>query len=229
MPRSCTASASAAWSTTSPRAVLTKYDPGLSLSRTAASTRPRVSGVSARCTLSTSLRAATSSGDCSDVTSRSAACRARRRRRRRDAKRAAPDDDRHAERVRALRHLLADVAEPEQAERAAVQPARLRVLLLVPPARRAARRRCRECADRAPGSAQTPARRRRSAFLPGQFDDVDAAPRRGGDVDRVDAGAGADDQRQRARRRASARSPASSARPARRRRVARSPRPARRP
>ena len=45
---------------------------------------------------------------------------------------AAPDDDRHAERVRALRHLLADVAVAEQAERAAEQAARLRVLLLVP-------------------------------------------------------------------------------------------------
>ena len=44
----------------------------------------------------------------------------------------APDDHRHSERVSAPRDLLADVAVAEQADRAAVQPARLRVLLLVP-------------------------------------------------------------------------------------------------
>src|SRR5262245_46900957 len=45
---------------------------------------------------------------------------------------AAPDDDRHAERVRTLRHLLPDVPVTEQPDRAPEQPARLRELLLVP-------------------------------------------------------------------------------------------------
>ena len=40
-----------------------KYDPGFSASSTEAFTNPRVSALSARCTLRTSHRAATSAGD----------------------------------------------------------------------------------------------------------------------------------------------------------------------
>ena len=47
----------------------------------------------------------------------------------------APDQDRHAERARAARHFLPDVAEADQPQRAAEQPLRLGKLLLVPLAR----------------------------------------------------------------------------------------------
>ena len=45
MPRSRTACSSAAWSTTSPRAVLMKYEPGFSRSSTDAFTSPLRVGV----------------------------------------------------------------------------------------------------------------------------------------------------------------------------------------
>ena len=101
-------------------------------SRIAAPTKFRVSGVSARCRLSTSLCAGH-------------LLRRRQHRRRRDRAATPPAPPRRRARsagsrrppcmpnaVGAARHLLADAAEAEQAERAAVQPARLRVLLLVP-------------------------------------------------------------------------------------------------
>src|SRR5207237_8112648 len=44
----------------------------------------------------------------------------------------APHDDRHAERMRALRHFLADVPVAEQAEGSAEQAFGSRILLLVP-------------------------------------------------------------------------------------------------
>ena len=118
----------------------------------------------------------------------------------------APDDDRHAEGVGAPRHLLADVAVAEQAERAAVETARFRVLLLVPACRRADPRRCRARADRARAQREGELRDR-DRVLARAVRDVDPAPGRGRDVDRVVAGAGADDERRASRLRASRRSP----------------------
>ena len=99
----------------------------------------------------------------------------------------------HAERLRAARELLGDVAEPEQPERRAVDAARLRVLLLVPTAGAQVGDVVRDPPveredqpERELGHGDgVPARAVR---------DVDAADRRGGDVDRVVAGARPDDE-----------------------------------
>ena len=107
----------------------------------------------------------------------------------------APDGDVHAKRLGATRHLLADVAEAEQAERAAVQAARLRVLLLVPVAGAQIRDVVGDAAvereDEAEGELGHGHR-----VLAGAVGHVDAA--RGGrrHVDVVVAGAGAHDERE---------------------------------
>ena len=62
MPRVLIASARAPWSTMSPRDVFTKIAPFLIAPKNFASTSPRVSGVDARWTLTTSLVAASSAG-----------------------------------------------------------------------------------------------------------------------------------------------------------------------
>ena len=159
------------------------------------STRPtklRVSGVSARCTLSTSLCAATASGDGTTVTSRSRGSAATGRRAVAPEP-PAPHHRRHPERRRAARHLLPDAAKAKQPERAAIQAARLRVLLLVP----------------APGAqvgdvVRNPAVEREDqskrklgdgdAVPAGAVRHVDAAPRGASDVNRVDARAGPHDE-----------------------------------
>ena len=104
-----------------------------------------------------------------------------------------PDDEVAAERLRAARQLLGDGAEPEQPERRAVHAARLRVLLLVPAAGPQVRDVVRDPAVEGEDQAErelghgdrVPARAVR---------DVDAAGRRGGDVDRVVPGARPDDE-----------------------------------
>ena len=109
---------------------------------------------------------------------------------------AAPHDDRHAEGVRAPRHFLADVAVAEQPDRPAVEAARLRVFLLVPGAGA-------QVGDVVGHAAIEREHQRegelgdRDRILAGAVRDVDAALRRGGDVDRVVAGAGAHHERER--------------------------------
>ena len=111
---------------------------------------------------------------------------------------AAPDQHRHAERTRALGDFAADVAEAKQAERLAHQALRLRVFLLVP--RPGAQ--LSDVVGDASIEREDQSHRQlgdRDRILAGAIRHVDAALRRGGHVDGVDAGAGADDQRQRAR------------------------------
>ena len=113
-------------------------------------------------------------------------------------KRRLQTSDRHAERARAPRDFLADVAEAEQAERLAQQAARLRELLLVP----RARAQLGDVVGDAPVERQDQPQRQLGdgdRVLARAVRHVDAAPRRAGHVDGVDAGAGAHDQRQRAR------------------------------
>ena len=110
----------------------------------------------------------------------------------------APDDDRHSERVRALRHLLADGAVAVLPERPPVEAARLRELFLVPHARaqfgdvvgdppvEREHQRARQLGHR----NRVLARARRH---------VDAARRRRRQIDRVIARARANDERQHAR------------------------------
>jgi hypothetical protein len=108
---------------------------------------------------------------------------------------AAPGDDRHAERGRAPGHLLPDMAEAEQAEGAAVQPARLGVLLLVPLP-------LAQFDDVVGDAAIDRQYQRHRQFRDGDrilaraVRHVDAAPRSRRDIDRVDAGARANDERQ---------------------------------
>ena len=125
-------------------------------------TSPLVSALSARWTLSTSLRSASSAGDAASCIGIgwSATVSFPVANRRLQTTIGMPNA------WRAPRHLLADAAVAEQAERPAEQAARLRILLLVPPCRRAARRRCRRRADRARASARMRARRRRSRSCP---------------------------------------------------------------
>ena len=109
----------------------------------------------------------------------------------------APDGEVHPERLRAARHLLADAAEAEQAERAAVQALSLGELLLVPPPRP----QLGHVVGDAPVEGQDEPEgelRHGDRVLAGAVGDVDAAPRRALDVDGVVAGAGAHDERQRA-------------------------------
>ena len=113
-----------------------------------------------------------------------------------ESKMPAPDHEVHPEGPRAQGHLVADAAEAQQAERPAVQPGRLRVLLLVPSAGAqvghvVGMRRSSDSIRPNASSATA------MAFLPGTVRHVDAACGRGGDVDRVVAGARADDQRER--------------------------------
>src|SRR3954468_1349895 len=110
---------------------------------------------------------------------------------------AAPDDGRHAEGVGAPGHLLPEVAGAEQPEEASVEPARFRILLLVP-------RAGPQIGD-VVGHAAIERQQQRErelgdgdGVLAGAVRHVDAALRCRGDVDRVVAGAGADHQRQRA-------------------------------
>ena len=106
-----------------------------------------------------------------------------------------PDDEVAAERLGAARHLLGDVAEPEQPERRAVQAARLRVLLLVPAAGPQVRDVVRDPAVEREDQAERELGDG-DRVLARAVRDVDAARRRGGDVDRVVAGAGTDDERE---------------------------------
>ena len=104
-----------------------------------------------------------------------------------------PDDEVAAERLGAARQLLGDVAEPEQPERRAVQAARLRVLLLVP----AAGPQVGDVVRDPPVEREDQAERElgHGDRVPARaVRDVDAADRRGGDVDRVVAGARPDDE-----------------------------------
>ena len=179
------------------------------------STSPLVSGPSARCTLRMSARAATSPGvGASSIdTCRSAASTPSSRAsssvngRRSPGEAPAPEHDVQAESGGAANHLLADAADAEQPQRLAEQAP--------------APSNTPSCStSRARSSATLSGTRRSSArisakassataiaFLPGTIRDVDATLRRRGDVDGVVARAGAHDQRQTARRRASAPSP----------------------
>ena len=82
----------------------------------------------------------------------------------------APDDDRHAEGARPARHFLPDVAEADQAERPAEQPLRLRELLLVPVALRAARATLSGMRRSSASISANASSATATAFLPGQFD-----------------------------------------------------------
>ena len=110
----------------------------------------------------------------------------------------APDRQVHAERLGAPRHLLADVAEAEHAERLAVEAVRLGVLLLVPLAgpqvRHVVGNAAIERQDEAEGQLGDGHR-----VLAGAVGDVDAAGRRARDVDVVVAGARAHDEGEPAR------------------------------
>ena len=104
-----------------------------------------------------------------------------------------PDDEVAAERLGAARQLLGDVPEPEQPEGRAVQAAGLRVLLLVP----AAGPQVRDVVRDPPVEREDQAERElgHGDRVPARaVRDVDAADRRGGDVDRVVAGARTDDE-----------------------------------
>ena len=125
---------------------------------------------------------------------------ARQRRRRRRAvalKPPAPHHRRHPERRRAPRHLLPDAAKAKQPERAAIQPARLRVLLLVP----ASGAQVGDVVGNSAVEREDQSERQLGdgdAVPPGAVRHIDAAPRGASDVNRVDARAGSDDERERA-------------------------------
>ena len=151
--------------------------------------------MSARCTLSASQRSATSSGDAQDGHVEIA----RQRRERGGAlaqESRAPDHDFHAEGLRPSGNLLTDASKPEQAERAAKQPTCLGVRLLVP----AAGAQVGHVVGNAPIERHEQAEGQlghRNGVLPRAIGNVNAAPRRGRDVNRIDAGPRADDQRER--------------------------------
>jgi hypothetical protein len=108
---------------------------------------------------------------------------------------AAPDEDRHAERLGAARHFLADAAEAEQTQRAAVQTLRLRVLLLVP----LSRAQFRDVIRNTPVEREHEAEgqlRHGNGVLPGTVGHVDSAFRCARHIDRVHACAGTNDERQ---------------------------------
>ncbi len=122
---SIAAASSAASSTTSAREVLTKMAPGFKAVKKALPTRPRVSGLRARCTLTTSAAAATAAGVV-PTTRRPATPPARRR------ERPAPGHHLHAEGAPAGDHLAADrcpCRRPPACGRRSPPPG---VLLLVP-------------------------------------------------------------------------------------------------
>ena len=106
---------------------------------------------------------------------------------------ARPDDEVHAERLRPACQLLGDVAEAEQPEGPAVEAPRLRELLLVPAAGPqlgdVVGDPTVEGEDQPEGELGD-----RDRVLARAVRDVDPAGRGGGDIDRVVAGAGADDE-----------------------------------
>ena len=164
-----------------------------------ASTSPRVSGPSARCTLRMSARSATSRRGRRDLDPRPG--RVGLETEPREVlgevvgEPARPDHEVASEGLGTARQLLGDAAEAEQPERRAVQPARLRVLLLVP----ASGPQVGDVVRDPPVEREDQAERElgHGDRVPaGAVRDVDAASRRGGDVDRVVAGAGADDERE---------------------------------
>ncbi len=108
---------------------------------------------------------------------------------------AAPGHDGHAEGAPARDHLGADPADADQSERAAEEPLRLAVLLLVPDAEGevagVAEDLPVEREDQSEGQLGD-----RNRVLAGAVGDVDAARGRRLDVDRVVAGAGPDDERE---------------------------------
>ena len=107
----------------------------------------------------------------------------------------APDDDVHPEPGGAADHLAADRPDPEQRQGRAVEPARLRVLLLVPDAGPQVRSVLRDT----PIDRQHQRERQlgdRDRVLAGTVRDVDPASRGRGHVDRVVARAGPHDQRE---------------------------------
>jgi hypothetical protein len=113
-------------------------------------------------------------------------------------KTAAPHHDRHAERTRALSDLAANVTEAEEAERLPHQPLRLRVFLLVP----GSRPQLGDVVGDPPIERQDQPHRQLGdgdGVFPRAIRYVDAALRCCRHVDGVDSGAGADDERQRAR------------------------------
>ena len=116
----------------------------------------------------------------------------------RRVERSAPRDDVHPERARPRDDLAPDRPRAEHAERAAVEPARLAVVLLVPAARAEVHRRVDDV------TVEREQERERElghgdGVLAGAVGDPDAALAGGLHVDRVDSGAGADDQRELAR------------------------------
>ena len=155
--------------------------------------KPRVSFASARWTLTTSAREKTASGVSTASTPNSCACARACRGIAREAP--APGNDRHAERAGAARDFLGDVAEADQPERPAEQSARLGELLLVPaPAAQiddVVRNAAIERQHQREGELG-----HRDGVLARAVRHVDAAARRGRDVDRVDARSRAHDQRQ---------------------------------
>jgi hypothetical protein len=149
-----------------------KHAPGFSRESNAAFTSPLVSGARARCTLSASHEAATLFRRRDDVHAK--IVRPGRQRQRIEisgprSEMPAPDRQVHPEGPRAQRHLAADAAVSQQAERPALEAGRLRVLLLVPSAGaqvgHAIRMRRSSDSSRPKASSATA-----TALRPGQFD-----------------------------------------------------------
>ena len=107
----------------------------------------------------------------------------------------APQDDAHAKRRRPPDHFAADVSGPEQPERPAVEPAGLRILRFVPDTGAqisdVVRHSTIQCEDERERKL-----RYRNGILSRAIRDVDAASGGRGDINRVVAGTGADDERQ---------------------------------
>ena len=181
-----TASASAASSTSSPRAALTIRTPSRIFAIASAPTNPRVSSVSGRCSVRKSAAAKTSSDGLGMLDAELAEALGRDER--------VVADDAHAEPERPPRDLAADPAEAEHAERLVgeLDPAPARAL---PAALLQRRVRLRDVAgerdeqpDRVLGG--------RDDGRVGRVRDDDPPPRRRVDVDVVDADAGAADHLQ---------------------------------
>jgi hypothetical protein len=111
---------------------------------------------------------------------------------------AAPDEHRHPERAGEPRHLLADVPEPQQAKGLSHQAFCARVFLLIP----LARAEIGHVVGDAPIDRQDQRHRQlrhRDRVFPRAVRHINATLGGARNVDGIDAGAGAHDQRQRAR------------------------------
>jgi len=143
-----------------PRASCDEVRPGFSLSRTAAPTRPFVSHerkMHAQHLLRSAILRETGRAAWTGASATRSLPVAK----------AAPHDDRHAERVRTLRHLLTDVAV-SRADRACAERPRALEYSLLFHAPGASPRRCRTRVDRSRAATRT--RARRAMALAGQFD-----------------------------------------------------------